>query len=88
MEALNGGGLKLVMISNRGVKVYPEGLPDTITTDNWRCRYQSDNSNPAVARQQVIDLMQRATSAGIEFIKTEGLYHFDGKPVFSLSQGQ
>ena len=88
MEALNGGGMKLVMVSNRGVKVYPDGLPDTITTDHWRCRYQSDNANPAVTAQQVIDLMQRATAAGIEFIKTEGLYNFDGKPGFSLSQGQ
>jgi isocitrate dehydrogenase len=88
MEALNGGGVKLVMVSNRGVKVYPDGLPDTITTDHWRCRYQSDNANPAVTAQQVIDLMQRATGAGIEFIKTEGLYNFDGKPGFSLSQGQ
>jgi isocitrate dehydrogenase len=32
--------------------------------------------------------MQRAAGAGIEFIKTEGLYNFDGKPGFSLSQGQ
>jgi len=32
METLNGGGMKLVMVSNRGVKVYPDGLPDTITT--------------------------------------------------------
>ncbi|MDR3719216.1 MAG: NADP-dependent isocitrate dehydrogenase [Bryobacteraceae bacterium] len=88
MEALNGGGLKLIMISNRGVKVYPGGLKDTITTDHWRCRYQSDTSNPVVAYQQIIDLMQRATGAGIEIIKTEGLYNFDGKPGFSLSQGQ
>jgi isocitrate dehydrogenase len=88
MEALNGGGVKLVMVSNRGVKVYPDGMPDTLTSDNWRCRYQSDNANPAVSGQQVIDLMQRAAGAGIEFIKTEGLYNFDGKPGFSLSQGQ
>jgi len=25
-ETLNGGGLKLIMVSNRGVKVYPDGL--------------------------------------------------------------
>ncbi len=88
MEALNGGGLKLVMISSRGVKVYPDGLPDTLTSDSWRCRYQSDNANPAVTHQQTIDLLQRAAGAGLEFTKTEGLYNFDGKPGFSLSQGQ
>lgn len=88
MEALNGGGLKLIMVSNRGVKVYPDGLKDTLTTDHWRIRYQSDTSNQVVAYQQIIDLMQRVTGAGIEIIKTEGLYNFDGKPGFSLSQGQ
>jgi isocitrate dehydrogenase len=88
MEKLNGGGLKLIMISNRGVKVYPDPLEDTITTDNWRCRFQSDNENPVVSHQQVIALLERATANGIEFIKTEGLYQFDGKPGFSLGQGQ
>ena len=88
MEALNGGGLKLVMVSNRGMKVYPDGLPDTLTTDNWHCRYQSDNANPVVSRQQVLDLMLRAEHAGIEFIKAEGLYNFDGQPVFSQSQSE
>ena len=87
-EQLNGGGLKLIMVSNRGVKVYPDGFKDTLTSDNWRVRFQSDNSNPVVVYQQVIDLMQRATDAGFELIKTEGLYNFDGKAGFSLSQGQ
>jgi len=87
-ETLNGGGLKLIMVSNRGVKVYPDGLKDTLTCDHWRVRFQSDNANPQVAYQQVIDLMQRANSSGFEIIKTEGLYNFDGKPGFSLSQGQ
>lgn len=88
MEALNGDGLKLIMISNRGVKVYPDPLPDTITTDNWRCRFQSSSDNPVVSHKQVISLLERATASGLEFIKTEGLYHFDGKPGFSLGQGQ
>jgi isocitrate dehydrogenase len=87
-EGLNGGGLKLIMVSNRGVKVYPDGLKDTLTCDHWRVRFQSDNANPLVAYQQVIDLMQRANSSGFEIIKTEGLYNFDGKAGFSLSQGQ
>jgi isocitrate dehydrogenase len=87
-ETLNGGGLKLIMVSNRGVKVYPDGLKDTLTCDHWRVRFQSDNANPVVAYQQIIDLMQRASSAGFDLIKTEGLYNFDGKAGFSLSQGQ
>jgi isocitrate dehydrogenase len=87
-EGLNGGGLKLIMVSNRGVKVYPDGLKDTLTCDHWRVRFQSDSADPLVSYQQVIDLMQRANSSGFEIIKTEGLYNFDGKAGFSLSQGQ
>ena len=26
--------------------------------------------------------------SGLEFIKTEGLYYFDGKPAFQMGQGQ
>jgi isocitrate dehydrogenase len=88
VEAINGGGLKLALISNRGVRVYPNGLPDTITSDSWRCRFQSDGSNPVVTQQQVIALQQRALDAGLEVGMTEGLYNFDGKPAFSMSQGE
>ena len=27
------------MITNRGVKVWPEGFPETFCTDHWRCRF-------------------------------------------------
>jgi isocitrate dehydrogenase len=30
---------KLKMITNRGVKVFPDGMPETFCTDHWRCRY-------------------------------------------------
>ena len=37
--------LTLRMISNRGVKVWPEGAPETFITDHWRCRYRAaDNA--------------------------------------------
>jgi len=28
------------------------------------------------------------SKSGLEFIKTEGLYYFDGKPAFQMGQGQ
>ncbi len=87
VETLNGNNLNLVMISNRGVKVYPGGFKDTTTCDTWRCRFQSPNG-AAVTRQQIIDLLSRATASGFEFVKTETLWTFDGQPGFSLGQGQ
>lgn len=88
IEKLNGGGLKLVMISNRGTKVYPKGLPDTFCVDHWRCRFMAENQGDTITHQQVIDLLGRFNAAGIDFIKTEHLYNFDGEAGYSLGQGQ
>ncbi len=88
LEALTPEGLKLVMVSNRGVKVYPGGLKDTITTDHWRCRFHSTTDGAPITHQQIIGLLSSAEAAGLDFIKTENLCTFDGKPGFSLGQGQ
>ncbi|MFM9905838.1 MAG: NADP-dependent isocitrate dehydrogenase [Pyrinomonadaceae bacterium] len=88
LEELNGGGVKLVMVSNRGTKVYPKGMSDTFCVDHWRCRFMSDNENEVITHGQVIDLLSRFSNAGLDFIKTEHLYNFSGKPGYSLGQGQ
>ncbi|MDZ7637526.1 MAG: NADP-dependent isocitrate dehydrogenase [Bryobacterales bacterium] len=79
--------LKLRMITNRGVKVWPQGLPETFLTDHWRCRFQHPDGK-AVDGGAVLKLLGSIHSAGLDFIKTEHLYHFDGVPGFSLGQGQ
>jgi isocitrate dehydrogenase len=80
-------GLTLKMITNRGVKVYPDGLPETFRTDHWRCRFVpaegDDTSFDAVLR-----LLQAVHEAGLEVIKTEHLYTFDGERGYSLGQGE
>lgn len=80
--------LRLVMITNRGVKVWPEGFPETFTTDHWRCRFQPSQTNESVTHADVLELLSRIEQAGIDFIKTEHLYTFDGIAGFSLGQGQ
>ncbi len=88
VEKANGDGLKLVMISNRGTKVYPGGHSDTFCVDHWRCRFMAENQGDTITHQQVIDLLGRVAGTGLDFIKTEHLYNFDGKPGYSLGQGQ
>jgi isocitrate dehydrogenase len=88
LEAMNGDGLKLVMISNRGTKVYPKGQPDTFCVDHWRCRFMAENQGDTITHEQVIALLGRVNEAGLDFIKTEHLYNFDGQPGYSLGQGQ
>ncbi|MFM8572945.1 MAG: hypothetical protein ACKOAU_15225 [Pirellula sp.] len=36
----------------------------------------------------ILALLARIHKAGLEFVKHEGLYNFDGKPGFSRGQGQ
>jgi isocitrate dehydrogenase len=88
-EAGAGASLKLLMITNRGVGVWPKGMPETFCSDHWRCRYMSDETaDPVIAHSEIVDLLQRLSAAGFDFIKTENLYNFDGKPGYSLGQGE
>ena len=84
----HAGDLRLVMVSNRGQKVYPGGDPSTITTDHWRCRFQAPETGQPVTTGQIIALLERLAAAGLPFIKSEGLFTFDGAPGYSLGQGQ
>ncbi|MCS6772145.1 MAG: NADP-dependent isocitrate dehydrogenase [Kiritimatiellae bacterium] len=79
--------LDLQMVTNRGVKVWPDGLPETFCVDHWRCRFIAPSS-AATTHRDILALLGRIADAGIEFVKTEHLYEFDGKPGFSLGQGQ
>jgi isocitrate dehydrogenase len=87
MKPEAGGGLTLAMITNRGVKVWPGGLPETFCTDHWRCRFTVEQGK-TLAHSAIAELLGRLAKAGIDFIKTEHLCTFDGEPGFSLGQGQ
>ncbi len=94
LDALTSDNLKLKMITNRGVKVYPEGLAATYCTDHWRCRFAALNKTNGQATygpvdyKAVLSLLQLLNEEGVEVIKTENLYEFDGKRGFSLGQGE
>ena len=83
------------MITNRGVKVYPNGLKETYCTDHWRCRFVNADSltrgmknYSEVDYEKVLALLSKLHNEGFEVIKTENLYEFDGKRGFSLGQGE
>jgi isocitrate dehydrogenase len=82
-----GDGMALIMISNRGLKVYPEGASETLLSDHWRCRFMAAADGP-VDQHQVLRLMGRAVDAGLEIVSSEYLFAFDGQYGFSLGQGQ
>jgi isocitrate dehydrogenase len=41
-----------------------------------------------VTHEQIIQLLQSFMKAGVEVIKTENLYSFDGTRAFTVAQGQ
>ncbi len=81
-------GLQLKAITNRGARVWPNGLPETFTTDHWRGRFMATQAGEAVTHSQVVKLLQDVDEAGFDFIKTENLYTFDGKPEYSTIPGE
>lgn len=87
LEELAGPEFKLTVISNRGVKVYPDGFPETFLSDNWRCRFEAPEPGTAT-RAGIRALLERLDDAGFEWVKLDNLYLFDGKLAYSLDQGQ
>ncbi len=88
MEAANNERLQLSMITNRGIKVWPNGMPETFCTDHWRCRYLSGSDQMAILHSDIIALLQRITDLKLDFIKCENLCNFDGETGYALGQGQ
>lgn len=87
VHKLDANGMKLSMITNRGIKVYPDGFPETFCTDHWRCRFKPVDETK-MTKKQILQLLEAAEAQEIDIIKTENLYAFDGKPAYSLGQGQ
>lgn len=80
--------LQLAMITNRGVKVWPGGLPETFCTDHWRCRFMAASEAKTIRHDDILALLQNISARGLDFIKCENLCNFDGEPGFTLGQGQ
>jgi len=87
VSQMSGDGLKLTMINSRGVKVWPDGFPETFVTDHWRCRFISETGGP-IPHSKIVSLLTRLEAAGLDFIKTENLCTFDGEIGYSLGQGE
>jgi isocitrate dehydrogenase len=87
VKPLVGDGLDLVLISNRGQKVWPDGSPETFKVDQFACRFRSA-SGGSVDHRAVVSLLGRFADAKLDFVKTEHLYNFDGEQGFTAAQGE
>jgi len=83
--------LKLITITSRGLKIWPNSMIDAPYAHHCSCRFQSSTDVKqlsAIKHQDIIDLLKQFEALGLDVIKTENLYTFDGKIGFSLAQGQ
>ncbi|WP_439474897.1 NADP-dependent isocitrate dehydrogenase [Algoriphagus formosus] len=87
LQKANADGLQLHLITNRGVKVFPEGLRETFCTDHWRCRFKTADQK-VLSHNHILELLTQIKALGFDFIKTEHLYTFDGVRGYSLAQGE
>lgn len=87
IQQIESKGIKLTMITNRGIKVWPDGFKETFCTDHWRCRFKPKDGEQ-MYKSDIIELLEKAIGEDIETIKTENLYAFDDVPAYSLGQGQ
>jgi isocitrate dehydrogenase len=88
VQQVNGEGLLLKAITNRGAAVWPQYAPEVFCTDHWRCRFLVATPGTTIVHAQIISLLHRLTEAGFDFVHTENLYNFDGKPGYSAIAGE
>ncbi len=87
LQGLGDDGLKLKMLTNRGIKVWPDGFSETFCTDHWQGRFVAP-AGGTVRHPQIVALLDQVQAAGLDFIKPENLCRFDGQPGYSLGQGE
>ncbi|TXI39305.1 MAG: NADP-dependent isocitrate dehydrogenase [Nitrosomonas sp.] len=88
VQPLSNDRLALTLISNRGAKVWPDPMPETVLVDQWRCRYLAAGDKIALDHTDIAELLKRSAAAKLDFIQIENLYTFDGEMSFSTFQGE
>jgi len=88
LNKLDAHGIRLSIITNRGVKVYPDGHPETFCSDHWRCRFMAEKQGDIITHDQILDILKGVKALDFDFIKMENMYTFDGVRGYSLAQGE
>lgn len=76
--------LQLSTIASRGLTVYPVNTDSKTVSDHWVCRFVADD----ITNSDILQLLNEINAIGVDFIKTESLYEFDGIRSYSLGQGE
>lgn len=85
---ISNDDLMIKMISCKGLKVWPNADTKMDVTDRYRARFRPKDLNHVTTHKEIAELMVRCSNAGIDFLKTENLFTFDGEPGFVKSAGE
>ena len=86
INPIDGGALILKTIACKGLKLWPREDEYLLESDHWCCRFMPDAGN--ITHSQISSLVAKLAEAGIDFVKVENLYEFDGNRGYSLAQGE
>ncbi|MHC4989802.1 MAG: NADP-dependent isocitrate dehydrogenase [Planctomycetota bacterium] len=86
-RAVEPTAMRLKMISNRGIKVYPEtaGMVDCV--DHWRCRFIARQDDQTLADSDFLDVLRRVGDEH-RWMHVEKLVELDGEPGYSKAAGE
>lgn len=79
--------LRLKMISNRGTKVFSHNGAMTDCIDQWRCRFVLRDTEGDLNDQVLLTHLTKVAEVH-RWMHIEKLQEFDGKPGYSLAQGE
>ena len=88
IQDITDGELRLQMISSKGLKIWPVKIMNKIDGDYFSLRFVPNNQEKITTHQEVVDLLNKISAIGLDFVQIENLYSFDEKFGFSLSQGE
>lgn len=80
--------LELTTISSMGLKLWPADSRVELISDHWCCRFIGKKEGNHILHLSIVNLLKELSKHNIDFIKIENLFVFDGKPGFTLAQGE
>lgn len=87
LKLIEGMGLTLKAIANRGTKVFTPTGAITDCVDHFVCRFLLNDKNAAITDKQILDLLQKI-GAQYRWMHIEKLAEFDGALSYTKSQGE
>lgn len=82
------GNVRLHTIASKGLKVWPNPEVLLKLTDQYCCRIFSTAEDGSLTHVEIAALLTRLAEIGVDFIKTEHLYEFDGQKGYTMGQGE